>query len=58
MINGDRVQPGEGFGTHSHRDMEIISYVLDGSLGHKDSMGNAANIVPGEVLRMPVNPAS
>ncbi|OGT60265.1 MAG: quercetin 2,3-dioxygenase [Gammaproteobacteria bacterium RIFCSPHIGHO2_12_FULL_63_22] len=52
VINEDRVQPGEGFGTHSHRDMEIISYVLDGSLGHKDSMGNAANIVPGEVQRM------
>ncbi len=52
VINEDRVQPGEGFGTHSHRDMEIISYVLDGSLGHQDSMGNAANIVPGEVQRM------
>ena len=52
VINEDRVQPSEGFGTHSHRDMEIISYVLDGSLGHKDSMGNAANIVPGEVQRM------
>ena len=52
VINEDRVQPGEGFGTHSHRDMEIISYVLDGSLGHKDSMGNAANIVPGEVQRL------
>lgn len=52
VINEDRVQPNEGFGTHSHRDMEIISYVLDGSLGHKDSMGNAANIVPGEAQRM------
>ena len=52
VINEDRVQPGEGFGTHSHRDMEIISYVLDGSLGHKDSMGNAENIVPGEVQRL------
>ncbi len=52
VINEDRVQPGEGFGKHSHRDMEIISYVLDGSLGHTDSMGNTANIVPGEVQRM------
>ena len=52
VLNEDRVQPGEGFGTHSHRDMEIISYVLDGSLGHKDSMGNAENIVPGEVQRL------
>ncbi|WP_133000329.1 pirin family protein [Luteimonas arsenica] len=52
VINEDRVQAGQGFGTHSHRDMEIISYVLDGSLAHKDSMGNAASIVPGEVQRM------
>ncbi|GAB2655311.1 pirin family protein [Arenimonas aestuarii] len=52
VINEDRVQAGQGFGTHSHRDMEIISYVLEGSLGHKDSMGNAANIVPGEVQRL------
>lgn len=52
VINEDRVAAGQGFGTHSHRDMEIISYVLDGSLGHKDSMGNAANIVPGEVQRL------
>lgn len=52
VINEDRVQAGQGFGTHSHRDMEIISYVLEGSLGHKDSMGNAENIVPGEVQRL------
>ena len=52
VINEDRVAPGQGFGTHSHRDMEIVSYVLEGSLGHKDSMGNAANIVPGEVQRL------
>ena len=52
VINEDRVQAGRGFGAHSHRDMEIISYVLDGSLAHKDSMGNAASIVPGEVQRM------
>jgi redox-sensitive bicupin YhaK (pirin superfamily) len=52
VINEDRVQAGQGFGTHSHSDMEIISYVLDGSLAHKDSMGNTASIVPGEVQRM------
>jgi redox-sensitive bicupin YhaK (pirin superfamily) len=52
VINEDRVAAGQGFGTHSHRDMEIISYVLEGSLGHKDSMGNAENIVPGEVQRL------
>ena len=52
VINEDRVAAGQGFGTHSHRDMEIISYVLEGSLGHKDSMGNAATIVPGEVQRL------
>ena len=52
VINEDRVAAGQGFGAHSHRDMEIISYVLDGSLAHKDSMGNAASIVPGEVQRM------
>lgn len=52
VINEDRVQPGRGFGTHGHRDMEIISYVIAGALGHRDSMGNAASIVPGEVQRM------
>lgn len=52
VINEDRVAPGRGFGTHSHRDMEIVSYVLEGALGHQDSMGNAASIVPGEVQRL------
>jgi quercetin 2,3-dioxygenase len=52
VINEDRVQPGQGFGTHGHRDMEIISYVIDGALAHRDSMGNGTAIVPGEVQRM------
>ncbi|WP_218082269.1 pirin family protein [Anthocerotibacter panamensis] len=52
VLNEDRVKPGHGFDTHSHRDMEIITYVLEGVLAHKDSMGNQAVIYPGEVQRM------
>lgn len=52
VINEDKVAPGRGFGTHGHRDMEIVTYVLDGELGHKDSMGNGSVIRPGEVQRM------
>lgn len=52
MINEDRVAAGMGFGKHSHRDMEIISYVLTGELAHEDSMGNIEGIPPGDIQRM------
>jgi redox-sensitive bicupin YhaK (pirin superfamily) len=52
VINDDRVQPGQGFGMHGHRDMEIVTYVLEGALEHKDSMGNGSIIRAGELQRM------
>ncbi len=52
VINDDRIAPGRGFGTHGHRDMEIITYVLDGAIAHKDSMGSGSTIEPGNVQRM------
>lgn len=52
VINDDQVQPGRGFDTHGHRDMEIISYALEGELAHKDNMGNGSVIRPGDVQRM------
>ncbi|HLX28838.1 MAG TPA: pirin family protein [Casimicrobiaceae bacterium] len=52
VINEDRVQPGRGFGTHGHRDMEIVTYVLEGALAHRDSMGNGSTIRPGDVQRL------
>jgi len=52
VINEDRVQPGKGFGTHGHRDMEIITWVLEGTLQHRDNMGNGATVSPGEVQVM------
>ncbi len=52
VINEDFIEPAMGFGTHGHRDMEIVTYVLEGEIAHKDSMGNGSSIVPGEVRRM------
>jgi redox-sensitive bicupin YhaK (pirin superfamily) len=52
VINEDRIDPGTGFGMHGHRDMEIVSYVLEGALSHRDNLGNGATMLPGDVQRM------
>src|SRR5438270_4543451 len=52
VMNEDRVQPGQGFGTHPHRDMEIVTYILSGELEHRDSLGNGSVLRPGEFQRM------
>src|SRR5262249_59245947 len=52
VINDDRVRPGQGFGMHGHRDMEIVTYVLDGALEHRDSLGNGSVLRPGELQHM------